>query len=413
MTIMITRENYEIYIIDYLDGQLSEGMQKQLLHFLNQNPDLKAEFEMMQDTSLPASDEVFEDKASLKKNLEEEPVTDDNIDEWCIAAMEDDLSENGKQKFAETITKQPSYKKIYTEYLKTRLEKEHIDFPGFKPWQLPNFEAEPDLQDADYWVIAAMENDLSSAQLQQWKEAKQEISGINDLEQVYQKIRLQPEVVEYPDKQALKKRKNRTRYLYPLSGIAAAAAIFYLFISIADISDDTYKKYNQKMAQMEQEVTEGRFPKPSIINLPMKEQMIRTIEYFAANQNKPSEGSQKAVQKQTIEKPVRHSSPVELVEYRQMAVSQPDIESIDRSLKTEIIRADELINDAYAQNQVGMQLSQRNKLTFYKVAKKGMEVVNNKVGTKMDLDARYDKQGKKKKIRFSTRLFSITKTVNK
>ena len=41
----IDRSNYELWLIDWLDGNLDEVRIKQLQFFLNENPDLKTEAE--------------------------------------------------------------------------------------------------------------------------------------------------------------------------------------------------------------------------------------------------------------------------------------------------------------------------------------------------------------------------------
>jgi hypothetical protein len=57
--------------------------------------------------------------------------------------------------------------------------------------------------------------------------------------------------------------------------------------------------------------------------------------------------------------------------------------------------------------------TQRNKLTLFKVAQKGVNKINDKVGTEMKLEAQYNSKGEKKRVRFSNRLFTVTKTINK
>ncbi len=405
----ITRNNYEIYMIDYLDGQLSETAEQKLMQFLEQNPDLKEELDLLEHASLPEDDTIFEGKNTLKKNLEDEPISEDNIDEWCIAAMEDDLSPEGKTKFANELETHPAFKNIFTNYLKTRLEAEDIPFPGVKPWQLPNFDNKPTVEDAEYWIIATLENDLTHTQRKAWDAFKKQIEDVDKLEKSYLGTKLIPEQVVYPDKHKLK--KNRMRYLYPLSGIAAAAALFYLFISIANINENTYKSFNKKMAQIEQSKNEGSYPNPAFINPAMKAHMMKTIKHFSAAQKK----EKTPVQKQTQQKINRQFATLNPVPLR-----QADIENIENKklpephMQTEVISADEVMNKMYAQNsQPSFNVKPENKLTFFKAAQKGVEVMNNKVGTKMDLQARYDERGQKKKVQFSTRLFSITRTVNK
>ena len=53
---MISRENYEIYFIDFFEGNLSEKDVDMLNSFLDSNIDLKIEFENFQNISLVEED---------------------------------------------------------------------------------------------------------------------------------------------------------------------------------------------------------------------------------------------------------------------------------------------------------------------------------------------------------------------
>jgi hypothetical protein len=54
----------------------------------------------------------FDDKASLKKELKNEPVDDNTIDEWCIASIENDLSETEQEKFESEIEDREEFQQI-------------------------------------------------------------------------------------------------------------------------------------------------------------------------------------------------------------------------------------------------------------------------------------------------------------
>lgn len=406
----INRNNYEIYMVDYLDGQLSKDDEQDLMQFLEKNPDLKEELDLIQNTSLPDAEVVFDGKDVLKKNLEEEVISDDNIDEWCIASIENDLTKQGQLKFARALESQPAFKNTFTAYLKTKLEAENIPFPGTKPWKLPHFDNQPDIDDTDYWIIAALENDLTLAQRKEWNAFKKQIPGIEKIEQQYQLTRLKAEQVHYPEKQKLKKRSSRMRYLYPLSGVAAAAALFYLFISIANINENTYKTYNEKMAKIEQQSQDGVYPSPAFFNPTLKKHMMNTIAHFSSQQ-KEQKQNQTIIVEKTSERQFANLDPVPIRKANLEQSGNPTIQA--PKIKTQVISADKLMNKMYAQNsQSAINVQEENKLTFFKAAQKGVKVVNNKIGTKMDLEARYDDRGQKKRVKFSTRLFSVTRTVN-
>ena len=64
---MITRENYEIFFLDYAEGNLNPSQVKELYAFLKAHPDLKQELEAYENITLPAADDIHDDKEELKK----------------------------------------------------------------------------------------------------------------------------------------------------------------------------------------------------------------------------------------------------------------------------------------------------------------------------------------------------------
>jgi len=81
----ITRENYESWFLDYLEGRLEEGMMDEFIRFVHENPDLKEELSGYEAVSLDDRGMVFEGKEKLKKEVFDLPET---FDEAAIARME-------------------------------------------------------------------------------------------------------------------------------------------------------------------------------------------------------------------------------------------------------------------------------------------------------------------------------------
>ncbi len=68
---MISKENYEIWMMDYLDGNLSDTDRALLFHFLEQNPHLKEELKDLEKTVISPQEEVFAPKYILLKGSTE------------------------------------------------------------------------------------------------------------------------------------------------------------------------------------------------------------------------------------------------------------------------------------------------------------------------------------------------------
>ena len=97
----IARSNYEIWLIDWLDGNLNDLQIEQLQHFLNENPDLKEEFNELTALKLNPSDIFFSHKNRLKKTTATLP--DSQFEYLSVAYLENDLSAGQKTELKEII----------------------------------------------------------------------------------------------------------------------------------------------------------------------------------------------------------------------------------------------------------------------------------------------------------------------
>jgi len=122
----ITRHNYETYLIDYLDGNLSSGLMQELLIFLEQNPDIKNEFENIDQVSLSGESYKMPGKQNLKKP--ESGIPD--FDVRCIACLEGDLDNSEKKSFEKEISQSEEKAKTYKLYSLAKIKPDHrIVFP--------------------------------------------------------------------------------------------------------------------------------------------------------------------------------------------------------------------------------------------------------------------------------------------
>ena len=66
----ISNENYEIWFLDYYEGQLAPEQVQELMNFLELNLDLKEEFEQFENiTLIPEHTEKFDDKEKAEVNV--------------------------------------------------------------------------------------------------------------------------------------------------------------------------------------------------------------------------------------------------------------------------------------------------------------------------------------------------------
>ncbi len=115
----ININNYEVYVIDFIDGKLNEIDTANLLIFLDQNLDLKEEFEILNNSSkfIPVEHFSF-DSSSLLKPIN---INVNNYSEKLIALIENDLSQTEKDVLLSEIKRYPELKKVHELFLKTKL----------------------------------------------------------------------------------------------------------------------------------------------------------------------------------------------------------------------------------------------------------------------------------------------------
>ena len=115
---MITRDNYESFFIDYLDGNLPENMIDQFLDFLNQNPDLKEELHLFEEVMIPEETVVFDEKKQLHKSLADENRRFENK---AVAYLEGDLDIEENKAFETYLAAHSELKKEYDSFAQTQL----------------------------------------------------------------------------------------------------------------------------------------------------------------------------------------------------------------------------------------------------------------------------------------------------
>jgi len=124
----ITRDNYESFFIDYIEGNLHESMIDQFLDFLNQNPDLKEELHLFEEVNLPEEHVVFQEKKQLHKCAADETQSLENT---TIAYLEGDLDVNEIKVFEAYLAGHAELKKEYDLFAKTRMRPDsEIKYPG-------------------------------------------------------------------------------------------------------------------------------------------------------------------------------------------------------------------------------------------------------------------------------------------
>ncbi|MBV6485461.1 MAG: hypothetical protein KFKLKKLM_02025 [Flavobacteriales bacterium] len=114
----INRNNYEAFLLDYVEQNLSPEMVAELMLFLAQNPSLKAELEAFENTSfVQTSTTTFEHKADIKQAA---------IEELMIAELEGLNNAKESAELQQAIKENVLYASLFSNYQKTILVPEQI-----------------------------------------------------------------------------------------------------------------------------------------------------------------------------------------------------------------------------------------------------------------------------------------------
>ena len=228
---MITRENYEIYFIDYLDKNLSDKQLAELNAFLLKNPDLAEELDFLPEIKLDSPVKSL-DTTRLKKDISKLSLNEENADELLVSLIENDYPDSKKEALIEWVENNQSISKNFDLYKKPKLNATEIEYNKKSLlFRLPNFELESvNNENAQMFAIASAENDLSTQSSLKWSSFLKEKSEEEIKELDFEKIKLIPDYsISFGDKQVLLRSKRRylTMSVTAISTIAAGLVLYF------------------------------------------------------------------------------------------------------------------------------------------------------------------------------------------
>jgi hypothetical protein len=118
---MITRNNYELWFLDYLEGNLDERLVDDFLEFIRENPDLAEELHLFEAIGLAESDLFFSDKKKLYKDSFDLPAV---FDLAAIGLFEGDLDQDEQVRFNNYLKHHPEKYKELQLFKLTKLSPE-------------------------------------------------------------------------------------------------------------------------------------------------------------------------------------------------------------------------------------------------------------------------------------------------
>jgi hypothetical protein len=126
----ITRDNYEAFFLDYIEGRLDPTAIKELELFLEQNPELKSDLLETEQVYLETEEYLFNEKNNLKKfTFGSQQINSNTFNDFCIASYENILPENKRDELTNYLQTNPDLFPEYIAFGKTYLHPEIIAYP--------------------------------------------------------------------------------------------------------------------------------------------------------------------------------------------------------------------------------------------------------------------------------------------
>ena len=202
----ITRDNYEIYMIDFFDNNLSKEQAAEMKRFLEANPDIKEEAEGITNTSVEDEPVQFPHKNKLKAIAQEDDFDMAHIDYLCVADLEGDISDKEKSELTKITAQDENLLDDLVLYGKTRLQAdENIVFSNKEQLKEISKTETEELERFDYLAIALAEGDITEEESKELEALTEKQPDLRKAFGIYEKIRLQAdESIVFSDKEQLK-----------------------------------------------------------------------------------------------------------------------------------------------------------------------------------------------------------------
>ena len=115
---LINRNNYEDFFLQYADGELRADERKAVEDFITENEDLRIEMDLIKATVLPREEIVFADKRFLYKEIN----FDKALQEQLLLKLDDELAANEIESVNVLIATSAEVKRAFDSLLGTKLD---------------------------------------------------------------------------------------------------------------------------------------------------------------------------------------------------------------------------------------------------------------------------------------------------
>ncbi|MFT4153683.1 anti-sigma factor family protein [Parafilimonas sp.] len=123
----INRNNYEEFFLLYIDGELNAVQQLAVENFVQQNPDLAVDLQMLQNTRLFPEDIVFDNKEGLLRT-EGHTINETNYEEFFLLYIDNELSPAKREEVEKYVLQHPKLQEEFITLKQAMLVPEVISY---------------------------------------------------------------------------------------------------------------------------------------------------------------------------------------------------------------------------------------------------------------------------------------------
>ena len=125
----INKENYEAFLLDLWEGNLSDVQKAELTTFLKEHPELDdgETLSLLDDVSITAPEDEFD-----KELIDFETINEKNYEFFFIAYFEGDLSDDEMRSVIAFVDSHPELAKKFDQFKRAKLPEETIIYPHKK-----------------------------------------------------------------------------------------------------------------------------------------------------------------------------------------------------------------------------------------------------------------------------------------
>ncbi|HPH82715.1 MAG TPA: hypothetical protein PL185_09075 [Flavobacteriales bacterium] len=217
--------NYEAWLLDYAEGNLSAENTAELLLFLEQHPELKIDVEGLMEFTLPAEEPVKVDfKSSL---LKDEADVKEHFEHLCLAYYDKSISSEEKNELDFILQQKPHWEKEFKAFGFTYFQSEpEIEFAA-KASLKKQFQLEGSFDDQ---AVKAIEGLLSEDDRRAFEQSMEGDASKLYAWKAFQRTVLVKENLEFPAKDQLYQQVGGGRVMPIWTRWVAAAASIALLI---------------------------------------------------------------------------------------------------------------------------------------------------------------------------------------